>query len=200
MRIAFLLGTFDPIHYGHVSMATRVLNEDAADFVYIVPTVNNPWKDTPVANFEQRCMMIANECAHINNCELERVEEDLFPPYYSCNTLDALYKKYHRSDDDTLYIIGGSDTISSLPEWMNYETMIKGRFQVIAFTRNGETPDNNEVPFTLINTNDVPDMSSTYIRRLASEGKNLYPYISVSNMEIVGQIYSNTDTQKEFYI
>lgn len=194
MKIGFLLGSFDPIHFGHVSMATRVLNEGAADFVYIVPTVNNPWKDMPIATFEQRCQMIANECAHIDNCELERVEETLFPPYYSCNTLDALYKKYHNSDDDVLSIIGGSDTISSLPDWMNYETMIKGRFSVIAFARNGEVPEATEVPFELIETNDVPDMSSTYIRRLASEGKNLYPYISAVNLEMVRETYGNVET------
>ena len=193
MRIGFLLGSFDPVHYGHISMATRVLNEGAADFVYFVPAVQNPWKDTPIATFKQRCQMIANECAHIDNCELEMIEEKLFPPYYSCNTLDALYKKYHRSDDDVLSIIGGTDTIESLPDWMNYESMIKGRYNVIAFTRNGEQPSTSEVPFTLIETNDVPDMSSTYIRRLASEGKNLYPYISASNLDIVRETYGNAE-------
>jgi nicotinate (nicotinamide) nucleotide adenylyltransferase len=131
MRIGYLLLSADPIHIGHISMASKCINDGVLDEVILCPCVQNPWKDAPIASFEQRCEMISNICQFINHCELEDIEKDLFPPYYSCNTLEALYNKYGK-DENEHYIIGGVDVVDSLSSWMNYESMIKGRFGVIA--------------------------------------------------------------------
>ena len=190
MKIGYLLLSADPIHIGHISMASKCINDGVLDEVILCPCVQNPWKDAPIASFEQRCEMISNICKFINHCELEDIEKDLFPPYYSCNTLEALYKKYDK-DENEHYIIGGVDVVDSLSSWMNYETMIKGRFRVIAFTRGGKKPETEEVPYLLVES-DIPDLSSTYIRRLISEGLNPYPYIPECNLELCKEIYSDS--------
>lgn len=41
MKVGFLLGTFDPIHMGHLYMITSVLNENLVDEVVVVPTMQN---------------------------------------------------------------------------------------------------------------------------------------------------------------
>ena len=192
MKIGYLLLSGDPIHIGHISMCSKCLNEGILDYVYIVPCVQNPWKDMPFGTFEERCEMIRNACRYIDRCELDDVEKDLFPPYYSCNTLDALYKK-HDGDNNELYILGGTDTVDSLSSWMNYETMIKGRFKVVAFTRQNQKPQTEEVPYVLVES-DVPDLSSTYVRNLIRDGKNVYPYIPESNIELCKRIYSDVDS------
>lgn len=198
MRIGFLLLSGDPIHIAHIALCTKVLNEGFVDEAFVVPTVANPWKKEPIATFEERCEMIRNACQFIPNCELEDIEKDLFPPYYSCFTLDALYKKYDGEHND-LFIISGTDCINDLPSWLHYNDMIKGRFKVLGFTREGKAPETDEVEYQLIES-DFPDLSSTYIRQLASDGKNLYPYIPESNLEMCQRIYGDVERQTEFYV
>ena len=45
MKVGLLLGSFDPIHIGHVHMATEALNRGLVDQVFFVPTMQNPWKE-----------------------------------------------------------------------------------------------------------------------------------------------------------
>lgn len=198
MKIGYLLLTADPLHIGHIALAAKCINEGILDEVKICPTVQNPWKDAPIATFEDRCEMIQFACEHLNHCELENIEHTLFPPYYSCNTLEALYNKYGR-DKNEHWIIGGTDTVDSLPDWMNYETMIKGRFKVVAFTRGGKKPETDKVPYVLVES-DIPDLSSTYVRRLISTGQNPYPYIPECILDMCNRIYSDSDKTTEFYV
>lgn len=198
MKIAFLLLSADPIHCGHVSLCSRVINDNYADKVYVTPTVCNPWKDNPIGTFEERCEMIRKAIAPIDNCELEDIEKDLFPPYYSCFTLDALYKKYD-GENNELYIVGGVDVVDSLPDWMRYDELIKGRFKVLAFTREGKSPHTNEVQYELIES-DFPDLSSTYVRELLSQGKCAYPYVPAAILKDCENIYGDSDRIRDFII
>lgn len=47
-RIGLLLGSFDPIHIGHLYMATQALNNKLVDKVLFVPTFQNPWKEQSI--------------------------------------------------------------------------------------------------------------------------------------------------------
>ena len=198
MKIGLILLTADPVHCGHISMAAKCLNEELVDKILFVVAKQNPWKSEPIATFEERCEMIQNACQFIPNCELEDIEKDLFPPHYSCFTLDALYKKYD-GEHNELFIVSGADCINGMPKWLHYNDMIKGRFKVLGFTREGKAPETDEVEYQLIES-DFPDLSSTYIRQLASEGKNLYPYIPESNLEMCQRIYGDVERQTEFYV
>ena len=197
MKIGIFPLSGDPPHIGHCASMTKALNEGLVDRVLCVPAKQNPWKGEPIGTFEERCKMVENMCRNIDNCEMEPIEGELFPPYYTCFTLDAIYKKY--GPDNEYWLIGGTDTVDSLSSWFHYETMIKGKFKVIAFTREGKKPETDEVEYVLVES-DIPDLSSTYIRQLASEGKNLYPYIPESNLEMCQQIYGDVERQTEFYV
>lgn len=62
MKIGYLLLSGDPIHIGHISMASKCINDGIVDEVRITVCVQNPWKGAPIASFEQRCEMISNIC------------------------------------------------------------------------------------------------------------------------------------------
>ena len=57
MKVGFLLGTFDPIHMGHLYMITSALNDNLVDEVVVVPTMQNVWKDHKATDFQHRCFM-----------------------------------------------------------------------------------------------------------------------------------------------
>lgn len=195
MKIGIILGTFDPIHMSHTLLASTILNLKLVDKVYFVPTVQNPWKiNHPIASFDERCSMIKKSVEGINKIYpktvfVEDIEGSLMPPYYSYKTLDILYEKYD-GDKNDIYIIGGADVINSVSGWLNFEKSIKNRFKFIGFTRGNEKITNTDVEYILINA-DLPDISSTLIRSLLSEGLCAYPYISESIIKETTEIYKN---------
>ena len=42
MKVGFLLGSFDPIHMGHLYMASSTLNAGLVDEIVFVPSDQNP--------------------------------------------------------------------------------------------------------------------------------------------------------------
>ena len=195
MKIGIILGTFDPIHMSHTLLASTILNLKLVDKVYFIPTVQNPWKvNHPIASFDERCSMIKKSVEGINKIYpksvfVEDVEGSLMPPYYSYKTLDILYEKYD-GDKNDIYIIGGADVINSVSGWLNFKKSIKNRFKFIGFTRGNEKITNTDVEYILINA-DLPDISSTLIRSLLSEGLCAYQYISESIIKETTEIYKN---------
>jgi len=188
MKIGFILGTFDPVHIGHIGMAVKCIDEHILDLVYFVPTVQNPWKDKPIAQFKDRCEMIERSIPIMYRTRImvDTIEYSLFAPYYSSTTLDKLNEKY---PNDNLYIISGADIINTLPQWKNYETMIKGRYNVIGFTRSNIEINDTDINYTLVESN-VPEISSTKIRNLIKERKCVYPYIHENIIGYAKEIYS----------
>lgn len=170
MKLGFLLGTFDPMHIGHIATISTVLSEHKCDKVFVVPTVHNPTKDMPLADFKQRCEWIQQLIEPFgNSVEVCKVESDLSEPYYSCFTLEKISERYGQ-DDNELFIICGTDIINSIETWRNYETMIKDRFKYIVFSRS------KNVKFDICTT-EVPDVSSTKLRNLMQSNFTPYPYI-----------------------
>ena len=93
MRVGFLLGSFDPIHMGHLHMAASVLNCELVDEVVFVPSVQNPWK-TDSTDFRNRCFMIQLAIDDMEHCSLSSIDYRNNEPYYSVNTLKMLQEEY----------------------------------------------------------------------------------------------------------
>lgn len=199
MKIGYFLLSGDPIHVGHLGICTQCLNMNLVDKVRIVVAKGNPWKDPAVGTIDERLEM-ARKCAeHIDNCDADDVEKDVMYPY-SCYVLDELWNR-NGKDENTHYLICGADTCNSLEGWLKFDEMIKGRFDVIAFSRDGEEPKQIEgVNIITVNSNEFSGISSTLIRKLILEGKNIYPYVSESIIEDCKNIYSDISRVRDFEV
>ena len=211
MNICLLLGSFNPITIAHTSIASTLLNSGKFDKILFVVAKHNPWKREKPAPFEVRCQMIETAIQPFEGkCEVCRIEENLPTPTYSYMTIGALKEMY---PNDTLFIVGGSDTIQAIPHWKNYETHIKGNVEIIEISRNVDylfLPPNaiNTVAYNelgafgreklygksipLIKTKRM-DVSSTNVRWLISNGMNPYPLITTEVYNIIKQhnLYKN---------
>ena len=59
MKIGILGGTFDPVHFGHLSIAKQALEELSLDKLIIVPAKLQPFKlDQPVTMGTHRIEML----------------------------------------------------------------------------------------------------------------------------------------------
>lgn len=165
-RIGLLLGSFDPIHIGHLYMATQALNNKLVDKVLFVPTFQNPWKEQSI-DFWQRCHMIQIAIEGIENCSVCDIESQLNPPYYSCETLKALQQLLI---DCELYIIVGADVVAEIVNWKDGDWILDN-FKIITVARPG---------YKNTHLVDIPksfNISSTEIRNLCKEGKIIYPLV-----------------------
>lgn len=211
MNVGLLLGSFDPITIAHINLASSILNSGKIDKVLFVVAKQNPWKEEKPTPFDLRCQMIeASVKPFEGKCEVSRIEESLPSPTFSYITLSALKEQY---PNDKLFIIGGSDTIKTIPKWKNYESHIKDKIGIIEIPRGVDylfLPPNSINTFSfdehgafgrnkLYNSN-IPllktkrmDVSSTNVRWLITNGLNPYPLITEEVYNIIKQnnLYQN---------
>ena len=166
MKVGFLLGSFDPIHMGHLYMASSALNAGLVDEVVFVPSVQNPWKENST-DFRNRCFMIQLAIDDMEHCSLSSIDYRNTEPYYSVNTLKMLKEEY---PEDALYVIVGVDIINDIKNWHEGQWILDN-FKLTTIAREGYLdagiPD---IRKTL-------NVSSTEIRELAKEKKQIYPLV-----------------------
>ena len=197
MKIGFFMGSFDPIHVGHINMIREVINKISLDKVIVVPSGHNPWKkDIVPAPFDLRVAMIAAAIKPFGDkVEVSDIESTFEPPYYANKPLNYFREKYKGEE---LYIICGSDTIDYIPYWKDAVTDILPFYQIICLerddnglhtcdtllTRYTEDKDGNKYPYFHYCIRPI-SISSTYIRRQIKENKNIYPLLPVEVIEII---------------
>lgn len=166
MKVGILLGSFNPIHMGHLHMAASALNAELVDEVVFVPSVQNPWKEKYSVDFRNRCFMISLAIDDMEHCSLSSIDYRNSEPYYSSNTLKMLKEDY---PDDELYLIVGEDTVHSIEEWHEGHWILDN-FNLIVIARGLDCYPHIDIPKTL-------EVSSTEIRELAKDKKQIYPLV-----------------------
>lgn len=115
MRIALLLGSFNPIHRGHIAIARWAHDTGAADLVWIVPTPQNPLKSAhELAPWSDRVAMIELAVGTWGYIEICTAENELQAPYYTINLIELLHKRH---PEHTFSVLCGSDIEVELPRW-----------------------------------------------------------------------------------
>ena len=188
------MGSFDPIHVGHINMIREAL--DWVDKVIVVPSGHNPWKEKEPAPFGLRMAMIAEAIEPFGNAvEVSGIENTFEPPFYANKSLNYFREKYK---DDDLTIICGSDTANKIPFWKNAIEDILPFYEILSLERDenksnsgfvcrwAKGPDEKRYMYTHVFINALP-VSSTLIRKLIKEDKNVYPLIPSCAIDIINK-------------
>jgi nicotinate-nucleotide adenylyltransferase len=165
-------GTFDPIHYGHLTTAEEALVQFELEGVLFVPT-GRPWmkEHDVVSPAEDRYLMTVIATASNPLFSVSRIEVDREGPTYTVETLRALKAE----QDADLYFITGVDAILEIVQWKDRAQLFDlARF--IAATRPGydmagfQLPDEAKDAITVMN---IPALaiSSTDIRQRVNAGR-----------------------------
>ena len=152
MNIGLFFGSFNPIHVGHLIIANHVLNFSKLQKIWFVVSPHNPLK-------EKRNLLNQYDRLH------------LLQPSYTIDTLEYLKEKYPNHD---FSLIMGSDNISSINKWKNYE-MILNHYKIMIYQRAGTTESKYHSHKNVIIIDNVPilDLSATQIRTLIKENKSI---------------------------
>lgn len=114
MRIGFFGGTFDPIHHGHLILASYAASSANLDRVLFAPAAVPPHKIRVITPVEHRIEMLARAIERDSRFEMTTVDLEREGPHYSADTLAILARKYPGA---SLFFLMGSDSYRDLPTW-----------------------------------------------------------------------------------
>ena len=170
MKIGLYFGSFNPIHIGHLIVASYVANHTDMQQVWFVVSPQNPLKPSSVLlNEYHRLHLVRLAVEDDLRLKASEVEFKLPRPSYTIDTLTYLQEKYPQNE---FSIIMGSDSFQNLPHWKNFEQLVK-YFPFIIYKRPGfEVTDNWGAEATVLNA-PLLQISATEIRNNIKSGKTI---------------------------
>lgn len=169
MFIGLYFGSFNPIHNGHISIATQMLQKVGFEEIWFIVSPLNPLKTgDELASNVDRLRMVELAIAEQNlPFKASDVEFNLPTPSYTIDTLLELKYKYPTF---RFGIIMGSDNVASIERWKSYREILL-HYPVFFFPRLGDDSDllAEKYGVTQIQA-DYLDISSTQIRMLVGKG------------------------------
>ncbi|MBC7936879.1 MAG: nicotinate-nucleotide adenylyltransferase [Rhizobacter sp.] len=170
MKIGLYFGSFNPIHNGHLIIASHVINQTNLNEVWLVVTPQNPFKKSAVLlNEHHRYHLVQTALENELKLKASNLEFKLPKPSYTVNTLTYLAEKYPRNQ---FHIIMGSDGFQNINKWHNAGVIIKN-YPIYIYKRPGfDVKESFGANITIL---DAPllEISSTHIRKLIKENKSI---------------------------
>ena len=121
-KIGLYLGTFNPIHHGHITLANYFANNTDLDEVWVVLTPQNPFKkNNNLIQDNHRLEMANNTFNHLKNIKVSDIEFQLDKPNYTIDTINRLSKDFP-NQQFTLLI--GEDNLVNFHHWKDYSKIL----------------------------------------------------------------------------
>lgn len=170
MKIGLYFGSFNPIHNGHLIIATHCINFTDVEQVWIIVSPQNPFKEAASLLGEyDRLHLIKKAIEGETNIKVSDVEFKLPKPSYTINTLQYLEERY---PEHVFSIILGSDGYQNIDKWKNAVILLK-RYELYIYERNGFPINvNTNATITILNA-PLIEISSSYIRKLIKTNKSI---------------------------
>ena len=170
MKIGLYFGSFNPIHTGHLIIASAVVYQPDIDQVWMVGSPQNPFKPAAgLLNEYDRLHLVSLAIDDETSIRASDVEFKLPRPSYTIDTLTYLKEKYPQHQ---FSIIMGSDGFQNLPKWKNAELLIK-EYPFIIYKRPGFEVTETWNANVLVLDAPMLDISATLIRNNLREGKSI---------------------------
>ena len=172
-NVGLYLGTFNPIHNGHVTLAEYFSKLPELDEVLVVISPQSPFKkEIELISDEDRLKMAETVFKKFDNVRVSDIEFKMSKPNFTIDTLKE-FKKRHRYNN--LILLIGEDNLIGFNKWKDYKKIIEIA-EVYVYPRDTDQKIPNEI---LSNNNiklvDAPKIkiSSSRIRELISSKQSI---------------------------
>ena len=187
MKIALFGGSFNPIHQGHVQLASAVLQELQYQKIIFMPAYHSPFKQedsqfiSPLDRLAMVKLAIEDEKAfESSSYEIEKGESS-----FTINTIEYLYSLYEKNGKDEiegkLGLIIGSDQLFQFEKWKDYKKILQVCDLIVAVRRCENNNEDEQMlhkkfdkvgfKFTLLKT-PITAISSSNIRTVIKAEKS----------------------------
>jgi nicotinate-nucleotide adenylyltransferase len=172
-------GTFDPVHNGHLTVASQARLATGADVVWFVPAAIPPLRDPPVASPAERLALLEEACDIWGPPGLAVLDVAIRRGgvSYTADVMDTLRAEY---PDLGLSVLVGADAARTIKRWHRADDLLRiERFVVV--NRTGEPPLHESelaglgyaATRTTLLTVDSPDVSASDVRERCADGRSL---------------------------
>jgi len=163
-------GLFDPVHNGHISLASDILRAERLDRILFVPSFNPPHRTESVhASFDDRITMLEIALPKESCFRISKIESENEEPGYTLHTIRTL-KEHHPGV--TFSLIVGADNLNSFREWYRWEELLQETTLLVGKRPGSEILDMSGIPrdrVRIVET-ELIDISSTKVRAALRTG------------------------------
>ncbi len=168
-KIGLYFGSFNPIHIGHLLVATHLREAALLDEVWFIISPQNPFKvNHELEDEEDRLEMVKLAIEDIPYFKAIDIEFHLPRPSYTHITLKELYKQFSQY---SFKIIIGEDNVSKFQDWKEAE-WIQSNFEILIYNRTGYRSEHS-IRNARLYTLPLIDISSTEIRERIKNNKSI---------------------------
>lgn len=160
-KIGLYFGTFNPIHIGHLLVATHMVNHTNLDELWFIVTPLNPHKKkSSLLDDHHRLEMVYRAIEDYDQLDVSDIEFGLPQPNYTVDTLVRLREKH---PDKTFSLIMGEDNLKGFHKWKNYEEILKHHELLVYPRADDQLGYTTDIPHTLVNAPRI-ELSASLIR------------------------------------
>lgn len=127
--MALLGGVFDPVHLGHLNIATQLENKFHFDQVRFIPCKQQVLKHDAHVSAQHRLAMLQLALEDFPNFTIDTLELDRDTPSFTYLTLETLREKF---PTHSLIWIIGADVLRNFSAWRHWESLLdRAHFLVV---------------------------------------------------------------------
>ncbi len=166
-RIGILGGAFDPIHYGHLLLASEAAYQLKLDQTLFIPTFISAHQNKEILTpFTDRYAMVAAAVADVKSFVVSDIESGLSGRSYTVNTLRELKKHYRKHE---FFFLIGADNLEQLGTWHEPEELTKLATLAVG-SRPDYSPQLPDLPNVVSFEMPLLEISASDIRRRVEQG------------------------------
>jgi nicotinate-nucleotide adenylyltransferase len=172
MKTGLFFGSFNPIHIGHLILASYMVEFGGLKETWFVVSPHNPLKEKKnLLDDYQRLEMVRLAIDDSTKFKAIDIEFKLPQPNYTIDTLTHLKEKYPKKE---FVLIIGEDNLKNFKKWKNWEQLLE-QYELYVYPRKweGEKSDFQNHPKVKLLPAPVLEISSSFIRKAIKEGKNV---------------------------
>jgi nicotinate-nucleotide adenylyltransferase len=168
MKLGVFGGTFDPVHAGHVVVATETRAQLGLDRVLLV-VAGDPWqkRGRVVASAADRFGLATTAVEHLDGIEASAIEIERGEASVTADTLEAL-----SAPGRELYLVLGADAVANMPTWRRLDET-RHLATIVVVERAGDVHSEPPGPGWRVERVSIPrlDISSTDLRERLRDGR-----------------------------
>lgn len=174
-KTGLFFGSFNPIHNGHLMIASYMIEFAGIDEVWFILSPQNPLKETSSLLPELNRLYMVNVAVEDDpRFRASNVEFHLPRPSYTIDTLFHLKEQFPLHD---FILLAGSDILTTFHQWKNHMQLLE-MISIYLYPR----PETLPSPFDLhpsIRFIKAPllDISASFIREAIKAGKNMQYFV-----------------------
>jgi nicotinate-nucleotide adenylyltransferase len=140
-KTGLLFGSFNPVHNGHLILASYMLEFTDLEEVWLVVSPQNPLKQkSSLLADHHRMALVRLALEDHAKLKANDIEFKMPKPSYTIDTLTWLSEKY---EDHEFILICGTDIFPTFHKWKNFEEILN-QYQLYVYPRPGYQPGRYE--------------------------------------------------------